>query len=169
MIFSGLEFANFPNFESASLTQTSVILVLPLGTLIAQRLADPAAFSSTASDSAATNSSASGSTAAIKRPLLRRFATESSGRAGSRDGGVQRGHGSAAASALHTHIASDAPGCHGSGAQKPARFPHGEDAAERGLGGAAGADDDPERRGVWVDYDIELTEERVPVRSRWAS
>ncbi|KAK4173903.1 fungal pheromone mating factor STE2 GPCR-domain-containing protein [Triangularia setosa] len=32
-------FASFTNFESASLTQTSVIVVLPLGVLVAQRLA----------------------------------------------------------------------------------------------------------------------------------
>jgi len=34
-----LEFGNFTNFESGSLTMTSVIVVLPLGTLVAQRLA----------------------------------------------------------------------------------------------------------------------------------
>lgn len=37
-IFAGLEWAKFTNFESGSLTLTSVILILPLGTLTAQRI-----------------------------------------------------------------------------------------------------------------------------------
>ncbi|KAK3305199.1 GPCR fungal pheromone mating factor, partial [Chaetomium strumarium] len=44
VVFSALEFVQFSRFEAASLTQTSVIIVLPLGTLVAQRLANPAAF-----------------------------------------------------------------------------------------------------------------------------
>ncbi|KAK4186777.1 fungal pheromone mating factor STE2 GPCR-domain-containing protein [Podospora australis] len=44
VVFAGLEFLKQPGFESASLTQTSVIIVLPLGTLVAQRLANPAWF-----------------------------------------------------------------------------------------------------------------------------
>ncbi|KAG5920721.1 hypothetical protein E4U53_003882 [Claviceps sorghi] len=38
VIFAALEWAHFPNFESASLTQTSVVLILPLGTLVAQQI-----------------------------------------------------------------------------------------------------------------------------------
>lgn len=38
VIFAGLEFGHFANFESASLTLTSVALILPLGTLAAQRV-----------------------------------------------------------------------------------------------------------------------------------
>ncbi|KAG6053717.1 hypothetical protein E4U17_004411 [Claviceps sp. LM77 group G4] len=38
VIFAGLEWAHFPNFESASLTHTSVALILPLGTLVAQQV-----------------------------------------------------------------------------------------------------------------------------------
>ncbi|KAJ3498966.1 hypothetical protein NLG97_g727 [Lecanicillium saksenae] len=37
-IFAGLEWAKNTNFESASLTVTSVIIILPLGTLAAQRI-----------------------------------------------------------------------------------------------------------------------------------
>lgn len=36
--FSSLEFAQFANFESASMTLTSVALILPMGTLAAQRV-----------------------------------------------------------------------------------------------------------------------------------
>ncbi|KAI7915715.1 hypothetical protein M9X92_008277 [Pyricularia oryzae] len=39
VLFAGLYYGNFGQFESASLTITSVVLVLPLGTLVAQRLA----------------------------------------------------------------------------------------------------------------------------------
>lgn len=47
MIFAFLEFGRFANFQSASLTSTSVIVALPLGTLVAQRLANPDWFNST--------------------------------------------------------------------------------------------------------------------------
>ncbi|KAI5458873.1 fungal pheromone mating factor STE2 GPCR-domain-containing protein [Mariannaea sp. PMI_226] len=42
VIFAGLEWAHFTNFESASLTLTSVAIILPLGTLTAQRFAHSA-------------------------------------------------------------------------------------------------------------------------------
>jgi pheromone alpha factor receptor len=38
VLFSGLEWGHFTNFESASLTLTSVAVILPLGTLAAQRM-----------------------------------------------------------------------------------------------------------------------------------
>ncbi|KAK2590589.1 pheromone alpha factor receptor [Conoideocrella luteorostrata] len=38
VIFAGLEFAKFPNFEAGSLTQSSVVIILPLGTLAAQQM-----------------------------------------------------------------------------------------------------------------------------------
>ncbi|KAG6001703.1 hypothetical protein E4U21_003906 [Claviceps maximensis] len=38
VIFAALEWAHFAKFESASLTHTSVALILPLGTLIAQQM-----------------------------------------------------------------------------------------------------------------------------------
>ncbi|KAJ6784461.1 hypothetical protein PWT90_02879 [Aphanocladium album] len=37
-IFAGLEWAKFTNFEAGSLTLTTVIIILPLGTLTAQRI-----------------------------------------------------------------------------------------------------------------------------------
>ncbi len=46
VVFAALEFVNWDSFEAASLTQTSVIIVLPLGTLVAQRLASPTWFAS---------------------------------------------------------------------------------------------------------------------------
>ncbi|KAM4065919.1 fungal pheromone mating factor STE2 GPCR domain-containing protein [Hirsutella rhossiliensis] len=38
VIFAGLEWGHFQNFEAASLTPTSVAIILPLGTLAAQRM-----------------------------------------------------------------------------------------------------------------------------------
>lgn len=38
VIFAGLEWGHFPNFEAASLTQSSVAIILPLGTLAAQQI-----------------------------------------------------------------------------------------------------------------------------------
>ncbi|QPG98225.1 hypothetical protein C2857_007390 [Epichloe festucae Fl1] len=38
VIFAGLEWGHFPNFEAASLTHTSVAIILPLGTLAAQQI-----------------------------------------------------------------------------------------------------------------------------------
>ncbi|KAK4168407.1 fungal pheromone mating factor STE2 GPCR-domain-containing protein [Cladorrhinum sp. PSN259] len=74
VVFAGLEFAQFPNFESASLTQTSVIVVLPLGTLVAQRLASPRWFNSDGDPSGAAShpsgSNQTGSTNNTGRPLL---------------------------------------------------------------------------------------------------
>ncbi|KAJ2976829.1 hypothetical protein NQ176_g4715 [Zarea fungicola] len=37
-VFAGLEWGKFTNFEAASLTVTSVVIILPLGTLTAQRI-----------------------------------------------------------------------------------------------------------------------------------
>jgi len=47
-VFAGLEFGTFQSFESGSLTLTSVIIILPLGTLVAQRLAAAGTFASPA-------------------------------------------------------------------------------------------------------------------------
>ena len=44
VIFAGLEWCHFANFESGSLTLTSVVLILPLGTLAAQRMAQVTSF-----------------------------------------------------------------------------------------------------------------------------
>ncbi|KAK4194489.1 fungal pheromone mating factor STE2 GPCR-domain-containing protein [Triangularia verruculosa] len=81
VVFAALEFASFTNFESASLTQTSVIVVLPLGVLVAQRLAtQPSPYNSmggsgtgaTGGSSMNTNSRLRNQTAsmATQRPLL---------------------------------------------------------------------------------------------------
>ncbi|KAB5571834.1 fungal pheromone mating factor STE2 GPCR-domain-containing protein [Coniochaeta sp. 2T2.1] len=43
--FAGLEYGQWAAFEFGSLTATSVVIVLPLGTLAAQRIANPSAFS----------------------------------------------------------------------------------------------------------------------------
>ena len=74
VIFAGLEWAQFTNFESASLTQTSVIVALPLGTLVAQRLAAPTWFGSNQpsgiTPSYAAGFNPAGSTNGTGRPLL---------------------------------------------------------------------------------------------------
>jgi pheromone alpha factor receptor len=44
--FAGLEYGPWTAYEFGSLTYTSVVVMLPLGTLAAQRLANPSAFSS---------------------------------------------------------------------------------------------------------------------------
>ncbi|ROV95702.1 hypothetical protein VMCG_07582 [Cytospora schulzeri] len=46
VIFAGLQYSNTLNFEPGSMLYTAVIIVLPLGTLVAQRIADPGAFNS---------------------------------------------------------------------------------------------------------------------------
>lgn len=46
VIFAGLQYSWSVQFEPGSLLYTSVLIVLPLGTLVAQRIADPAAFNS---------------------------------------------------------------------------------------------------------------------------
>lgn len=45
VMFATLQYASDARFEAGSMVYTSVIIVLPLGTLVAQRIADPAAFS----------------------------------------------------------------------------------------------------------------------------
>lgn len=49
MVFVALQLSDRYIFETGSLVYTSVIIVLPLGTLVAQRVADPGAFNSEAS------------------------------------------------------------------------------------------------------------------------
>lgn len=51
VIFAGLEWSHFTNFESGSLTLTSVVLILPLGTLAAQRMANVSTFALSSGDS----------------------------------------------------------------------------------------------------------------------
>ena len=161
-----MEFVSWRTFEPGSLTQTSVILVLPLGTLIAQRLANPAWFGTTSTDndsanhSTGTTTTGSGAHSArsgthtahsiAKRPLL----------TGMRAGG---------AGAVSTHIASD-------GSEK-GKAVHAERSSGRGYRpgvdveleriahGQGHGQEDLERGGVRVDYGIERMEERVPTGS----
>jgi pheromone alpha factor receptor len=179
VVFSALEFVQFSRFEAASLTQTSVIIVLPLGTLVAQRLANPAAFGTgpgsedashhnhnnhtTNSSSSSTNPRSGLSTATTtKRPLL--LSMSSNG------GGVHRGVGGGA---VVTHIASD--GSNSMGSSEKGRVGHYPLRRHEDHLGASPAVDDTELAdlergnghggGVRVDYGIERREERVPTGS----
>lgn len=165
-----MEFADWDNFESASLTQTSVVIVLPLGTLVAQRLANPAWFGSgagvtgagvdSANSTGASRSAMSGATAVTsasntstaKRPLL--MSVRGNER---RDGGVHRGSGRGAVS---THIAAVSDGSVASEKAGAVHADHGD--VEMGDRGVVGEDLE---RGVRVDYGIERREERVPTGS----
>jgi len=163
-----MEFANWDDFESASLTQTSVVIVLPLGTLVAQRLANPGwfgtgpgttgaggidsanstGFSRSGMSGATAVTSASG-TSSAKRPLL--TSVRSNER---REGGVHRGGGQGAVS---THIAAASDGSVVSEKPRAVHADHGDDdTVDRDLVGG-----DLER-GVRVDYGIERREERLP-------
>ncbi|KAL2149018.1 hypothetical protein VTH82DRAFT_1704 [Thermothelomyces myriococcoides] len=161
VVFSALEFCDWERFEPASITQTSVIVVLPLGTLIAQRLANPGWFGTgqSASDSSRSAGVASsivsrggisGDTAVsiANRPLLM------GGRDNNTDrDGVHRGSGKAA---ISTHIAAISRGS--------MNFNKGQVASaveEDTLAGGDVALDDLEC-GVRVGYGIERTEERMP-------
>jgi pheromone alpha factor receptor len=169
VVFAALEFFAWDHFEPGSMTQTSVILVLPLGTLVAQRLANPGWFDSdrrageSSNSTGATGSSISrggmsGTTATstVKRPLL----WSSRGSAG-RDG-VHRG----GQSAVSTHIAA-ASDLSVSEKARAAHVERDEMAVDRDLARIASGEQDLERGhgGVRVDYGIERTEERVPTGS----
>ncbi|KAK4033260.1 hypothetical protein C8A01DRAFT_40296 [Parachaetomium inaequale] len=181
VIFSTLEFRDWKRFEPASLTQTSVIIVLPLGTLVAQRLANPSWFGTTGhhtdnsvgGSAGATSSTMSRGgrgggmsgittsttpTSTAKRPLLGSIRSNNT-TGGGRDGYVHGGNGQGAVS---THIAA---GSEGSMSEK-GRAVHADDAddidgvaADRDFARTPGADLE---RGVRVDYGIERREERLP-------
>lgn len=74
MVFVALQISERIAFETGSLVYTSIIIILPLGTLVAQRLADPGAFNSEerrASDNGNGNDpDRSGISSSGKRPLL---------------------------------------------------------------------------------------------------
>jgi pheromone alpha factor receptor len=171
VVFAALEFFDWDHFEPGSMTQTSVILVLPLGTLVAQRLANPGWFDSnhhrageSPNSTGATGSSSishggmSGATATstVKRPLLW-SARGSAGRDGVHRGGQ---------SVVSTHIAAASD----LSVSEKARSAHVEGdgmAVDRDLARIASGEQDLERGhgGVRVDYGIERTEERVPTGS----
>lgn len=176
VIFAALEFGDYDRFEPGSITQTSVIVVLPLGTLVAQRLANPAWFGTgtggapSADSTGLTSSStsrgggAASTTSTAKRPLL--MSVRSNNGVGGRDsgggGGVHRGSGHAAVS---THIAAAA--ATGAASDGPM-------GSEKGRAVRADRDDGLERNGDWdlerggpgggvrVNYGIERREERLP-------
>lgn len=73
MLFVALQVSEKINFETGSLVYTSIIIILPLGTLVAQRLADPGAFNSEVSRRASGNENDPdryGASTSGKRPLL---------------------------------------------------------------------------------------------------
>ncbi|KAK3316946.1 pheromone receptor [Apodospora peruviana] len=72
VIFAILQFIASVDFGAGSLAQTSVIIVLPLGTLVAQRLANPTVFSHPLGDNSNPSSShvGTGGSRSSKRPLL---------------------------------------------------------------------------------------------------
>ncbi|KAK4109182.1 hypothetical protein N656DRAFT_716558 [Canariomyces notabilis] len=175
VIFSALEFRRWVKFESASLTQTSVIVILPLGTLIAQRLANPAWFGTGSPSSAGSHggtdttvssscspyiisgsSRSSGTAASARRPLLAsayKSSNATSNGAGHAHGHVEVHRGPPAA-VLTSHIRSD-----GSNEKREARTQY----AELGDRELARMDREDLERGVRVGYDIEQGEERVGV------
>lgn len=73
MLFVALQISDKINFETGSLVYTSIIIVLPLGTLVAQRLADPGAFNSEVSRASASGNAPGryDNSSSGKRPLLR--------------------------------------------------------------------------------------------------
>ncbi|KAK7746460.1 pheromone alpha factor receptor [Cytospora paraplurivora] len=70
VIFAGLQYSNKLNFEPGSMLYTAVIIVLPLGTLVAQRIADPGAFNSDLSAGSTRIGLAPDRYASGKKPLL---------------------------------------------------------------------------------------------------
>lgn len=162
VIFAALEFINFRGFESASLTQTFVIVVLPLGTPVAQRLANPTWFGASTPSADGSGAAANGSsplisasttgsatTAHSRRPLL------ASGRGNSAGGGAP-GNGMFRGGVVTSQIAAsrDRDGPH-----EKARFQH-ADVVDREL---ARIDQEDLESGVRVDYGIAQGEERVPL------
>ncbi|KAL2178390.1 fungal pheromone mating factor STE2 GPCR-domain-containing protein [Thermothelomyces heterothallicus CBS 202.75] len=161
VVFSALEFGNWERFEPASITQTSVIVILPLGTLVAQRLANPSWFGTGQSvpdsprstgmiSSIVSRDGISGDTAVstANRPLLmssRGHRTDSEG--------VHRGGGKAA---ISTRIAA--------ASRRSMSFDKGQAANAVEVDMLAGGDValvDLER-GVRVGYGIERRVERLP-------
>ncbi|KAH6897499.1 fungal pheromone mating factor STE2 GPCR-domain-containing protein [Thelonectria olida] len=69
VIFAGLEWAHFTNFESASLTLTSVAIILPLGTLAAQRIAHSTNLSNPTGSSSCSRYGTHPGTGSSMRPL----------------------------------------------------------------------------------------------------
>ncbi len=179
VVFAALEFVNWDSFESASLTQTSVIIVLPLGTLVAQRLASPTWFASGPRFASGPGSPAVSNPGRGENNSLTGL-TGFTGLTGlqsdnSRDGTVgTAGAAAAGTAAARSPLASGGNGGRpgavstnvaGAGSQasvssEKGRATHvdGEKAAARGV--------EPDlESGVRVDYGIERKEERVSTGS----
>lgn len=178
VVFAALEFVNWDYFESASLTQTSVIIVLPLGTLVAQRLSSPTWFASGPRFASGPGSPAVSNPGRGENNSLTGL-TGFTGLSGlqsdnSRDAAVGRSGATAAGTAARPPFVSggsgNAPGAvstniAASGSQASvtsekgkATHVDGEDAGARGL--------DPDlESGVRVDYGIERKEERASTGS----
>ncbi|KAK3375726.1 pheromone receptor 2 [Lasiosphaeria ovina] len=182
VLFAALEYGDWNNFlESASLTQTSVIVVLPLGTLMAQRLANPGWFGSGRASSggrsgqSASASSNTGTGASSKRQLLaatdsgRTTTSTAASRSYSYNNHANNGAGAAAEpGGLTSHITSEKPSL------SPKQSHHADhvemelsriDDEDLELGIAGGG---AQRGGVRVERVIERTEERVPEPARGA-
>ncbi|KAH6613638.1 fungal pheromone mating factor STE2 GPCR-domain-containing protein [Chaetomium sp. MPI-SDFR-AT-0129] len=183
VIFSALEFFNWQRVELASVTQTSVVIILPLGTLIAQRLANPVWFgtneeinrnrnagslgdtngtgatltltSSNNGNISLSRSAVSGTTTigTTKRPLL---ASVKKYHHGQRDSMNEDGvHHGAGQGAVLTHIEAIIDD---SGITDKSKAFHDDG---RDMPSAQEMDVLDLERGVRVDYGIELREERV--------
>lgn len=118
MLFVALQISEKINFETGSLVYTSIIIVLPLGTLVAQRVADPGAFNSEVSR-ASGNGNAPGrydASSSGKKPLLPAWsqsdntATVYSGHRGSKNGQGKTGVVSTISSDPYAKRGSDAMG-----------------------------------------------------------
>ena len=72
VLFVALQVSERFVFETGSLVYTSVIIILPLGTLVAQRLADPGAFNSENSRRSTSGNAADryGASSSGRKPLL---------------------------------------------------------------------------------------------------
>lgn len=152
VIFSALQYTIISNtFEVGSLTQTSVILVLPLGTLVAQRLANPALFGALATTDSTKepnlNSFHSNTpSAASKRPLLNRITGH----------GVHRGP---PGQGVQTLIASDHGSGSGSRSEKgPAQQ---QDEVDRELARIDESGNHDLESGVRVDYRVQRSVEQM--------
>lgn len=147
MLFISLQVSQRFIIETGSLVYTSIIIVLPLGTLVAQRLADPGAFNSEGRTGTATSTVADPHdfSASGKKPLIPSWNrcgnnnTVYSGRRGSK--GVQGKTG------VVSTISSE-------------RFPkrHGSDAVDMEL---ARIDGDLEAGRVRVNRELQQSEEML--------
>ncbi|KAM5353656.1 hypothetical protein ACJ41O_000306 [Fusarium nematophilum] len=139
VVFSGLEWGHFPNFEAASLTLTSVAIILPLGTLAAQRMAGSnTSFSYSSADSTG------------------RYGVAGSGsRAGSSTVPLKAGGGNSFSAHRGEPQISVFSRCEAGMSSRDHMDPHGLEL------GKVSPEDDLDRRHVRVDRNLVQHEERV--------